>query len=138
MQAIDLDAAVTSPDPQPRQWTSSLSVEDEGILLTGDWLSDKLINAAQQLIQAQHLCVNGLQDVRLGQTLAFNIMQGEFIQVLHNGAGHWVVVSTIGCGPGQVDIFDSMGSYLSEALERQIAAIVFCSEDTITVRYVNN
>ena len=70
---------------------------------------DKLINAALQLIQAQHLCVNGLQDI---QTLAFNIMQGEFIQVLHNGAGHWVFVSTIGCSPGQVDIFDSMHGIL--------------------------
>ena len=94
------------------------------------------MNAAQRLIQAAHPRVKGLQ-VALGHTLAFNIIQEEFVQVLHTGAGHWVAVSTTGCGPDEVGVFDSMSFYLSGALERQIAALLCTKHDVITVRYVD-
>ena len=35
----------------------------------------------------------GFQDTRLGQSLCFEIQQGEFIQILHDGHGHWLMVS---------------------------------------------
>ena len=106
------------------------------MLLTGGSLSDVLVNAAQRLIQAAHSHVAGLQDVSLGLTLAFDVIQGEFVQVLHTGAGHWVTISTIGCGPAEVDVFDSLCPFLNGALERQIAELLCTEQDVITVRYV--
>ena len=113
-----------------------MTVEEEQLLLGGKWLNDKLINAAQCLIKATYPNVNGLQDVSLGHTLAFDVLRGEFIQILHTGESHWVTVSTIGCTNGEVDVFDSMPPHVTGALERQIAAIICTEKNAITVRYV--
>jgi len=44
--------------------------------------------SGQQLIQQARLHVNGLQDVALGpHTLAFDVVQGEFVQVFHSSRG---------------------------------------------------
>jgi len=77
------------------------------VLLNGEWLSDVLVNAGQKLIQQAHPHVHGLQDVALGHTLAFVVMKGEFVQVLHSDKGRWVTVSTIGCQAAEIDMFDS-------------------------------
>ena len=115
----------------------TLTVEDEKVLLDGGWLSDRLVNAGQRLIQQAHSCVSGMQNVALGHTLAFDVMRGEFVQVLHTGKGHWVAISTIGCQAAEVDIFDSMCPVLTGALQRQIAALLCTQHNAITVRYVD-
>ena len=123
--------------PQPSQWVSNLTVDDEKVLLNGEWLSDILVNAGQKLIQQAHPHVHGLQDVALGHTLAFDVMKGEFVQVLHSGKGHWVTVSTIGCQTAEIDVFDSMCPALTGTLQRQIAALLCTQQDVITVRYID-
>ena len=37
----------------------------------------------------------------------FDIASGEFIQILHTGTDHWLCISSIGCSPGVVHLFDS-------------------------------
>ena len=133
---VDTEAANTTTPAQPQPWVLGLTLDDEQILINGDWLTDSLINAGQQLIQQTFPHIRGLQDVSLAHTLAFNVEQGEFIQVLHNGHDHWVMVSTIGCGPAEVDIFDSLPPTLTGSLERQIAAILASEQDSIRVRYI--
>ena len=66
-------------------------------------------------------------------------MQGEFVQVLHDGQAHWVTISTIGCQQAEVDVFDSLfieTKELSKELQSQIAALLHTDQDVITVRYV--
>ena len=58
------------------------------------------------------------------------------MQVLHNGHDHWVVVSTIGCGPAEVDIFVRLPPALTGSLRRQIAALLSTQQSVIRVRYV--
>ena len=136
VRVIDLDTVTTSASPQPSQWLSSLTTDDEKVLLNGGWLSDLLINAGQRLIQRTYPHVCGLQDIALGHTLAFDVMHGEFVQVLHTGKGHWVTISTIGCQAAEVDVFDSMCPALTGILQRQIAALLCTQHDVITVRYI--
>ena len=62
-----------------------MTVEDKKDLLSGGWLSDTVIVAAQNLIKAKYPSVRGLQDVTLGQSLAFNVIHEEFVQILHTG-----------------------------------------------------
>lgn len=38
----------------------------------------------------------------------FSIVSSEFVQILHTGRDHWVCISTIGCSPGIVKLFDSL------------------------------
>lgn len=56
------------------------------------------------------------------------------MQILHNGYNHWVVVSTLGCDFGNVDIFDSLTPHMTDALESQIAAMLN-SKAVIIVRW---
>ena len=54
---VDLEVLLCTPHTQ-EEWVDRLSKYDEHILTSGDWLSDKLVNAAQNLIlQAIHTSV---------------------------------------------------------------------------------
>ncbi len=82
--------------------------ETDGVIMEHQhkWLNDRLINAAQAMLKEQ--CgIPGLQDIMLSQTLSMNIMAGEFVQILNKGNYDWFTISSIGCEPGVVKVFDS-------------------------------
>ena len=60
------------------------------------WLTDDIIEAAQRLIQENNPLVGGLQPPYLRQTCLLTMETEKFIQVVRNGAGHWLVVTNIG------------------------------------------
>ena len=65
------------------------------------------------------------QDTCLGMIMAFEIQYQPFVQILHDGHGHWLTISSIGGKPRNTDIsiygsmYPSVGSYT----KKQIAAI---------------
>ena len=123
-EVIDANAHIPK-DVKPLQpWVVGLSQDDQSRVTGGEWLNDKLITAFQKLLKQQFPHLSGLQDVSLGQTLSFEIEAAEFVQVLHTGRSHWVTVSTIGCAPGEVDIFDSLPPAPTCDLKWQIAALL--------------
>ena len=136
-QIINIDAL---PDTirSEHNWVRGLSIVDEQILLSGEWLNDNLVNAAQVLIAESFPHSNGLQNTTLGQTMAFNIQRSEFVQVLHTGYGHWITLSTYGCDLGVVNIFDSLTPAITSSLKEQIAALLCLPSGIkeINVRYV--
>ena len=132
---VNLDDIPSPKVKEPMSWTRGLSKDDEEILLRNKWLNDKLVNAGQELIRAVYPNVSGLQDTSLGQTLAFNVQKGEFIQILHTGKGHWITITTIGCGSGCVDVYDSMPPSVTTSLTHQVASLLLAETD-ITLRYV--
>ena len=117
-----------------KPWVEGLSVDDRTILETGGWLNDKLIDVGQNLLKKQFTHVAGFQNTLLGQTLAFEVQREEFIQILHNGYNHWVMVSTIACNPGEINIYDSMDPSLTTSLGLQIAALMFTPLPSITIK----
>ena len=50
----------------------------------------------------------GLEDTGLGQKLMFKEQNREFVQILHNGNYHWVVLSNIICSKNEIDYYDSL------------------------------
>ena len=75
----------------------SLSQTDREILLSPTaWLNDNIICAAQMILKEQSVLQNGFQPSTRGQTYTFEIETDDFIQILHNGRGHWLTISTIG------------------------------------------
>ena len=109
-------------------------------LLGGEWLSDCHIHAAQQLIQLdpdlQH--IRGLQDPIFGQTLHFDVIHGEMVQILHSGKNQWITVSTIGCtSSSTVRVYDSLARALPLDTKKQIAAILHSPDEEIKVEYAN-
>ena len=89
------------------------------------------------LIKESYSQVYGFQDASLGQTLGFDVLTEEFIQVLHTGRGHWVTISTIGCSIAEVDIFDSTPPANSSSLQNQIASLLCTKRKNISLRYFN-
>ena len=115
----------------------NLTLQDQKILHSStSWLTDAIVNAAQELLKKENTAISGLQNVILGQVNAFNVEQGEFVQLLHTGHSHWNVVSTIDRKHPEVDIFDSLYS-CSNHSKVQIANIISTKHPTIKLRYVD-
>ena len=39
--------------------------------------------------------MHGFQETTLGMKLAYDVLRGGFVQILHDGFGHWLTISTI-------------------------------------------
>ena len=81
--------------------------------------------------------MRGLQNTLLGCTLSFDVIKNEFVQVLHSGGNHWLTVSTIGCKPSVVKVYDSLFSELPTQTKEQICALLVSNESAIELIYVN-
>ena len=81
------------------------------------WPNGDIVQAAQVLIQDINPLLEGLQCPTLGRVRNFDIVSGEFLQILHTGSNHWVCISNIGCLPGKVHLYDSL---FDDVISREI------------------
>ena len=66
--------------------------------------------------------------------MAFEVVAGEFVQILHNSHGHWLTVTNIGAqGSAEVLVYDSLYASISTSVQKQIAALLHTSNKEITV-----
>ena len=72
--------------------------------------------------------MRGLQNALLGCTLSFDVIKNEFVQVLHSGGNHWLTVSTIGCKPSVVKVYDSLFPELPTQTKEEICALLYSFE----------
>lgn len=72
------------------------------------WLDCDIIQQAHILLQKENPTIEGFQCTTLDQVKNFDIVSGEFIQILYPGRSHWVCVSSIGFLPGHVNLYDSL------------------------------
>ena len=63
-------------------------------------------------------------------------MREEFVQVLHYGGNYWLEVSTIGCPPSTVKVYDSLHSELPTQMKEQICVLLASQEPVIELIYV--
>ena len=84
-----------------------LTEGDKLIVTEGAQLSDKHIDAAQKMLQAQHPNLKGMCSTLVAgrQRLPPSGLQAFF--VLGN---HWIVLSTLDCRSGEVSLYDSLYS----------------------------
>ena len=85
-QIIDL-TGVTAKKQQTREqryWIKSLAlyVSDRQHLLSGEWLSDAVINCAQDLLKTSYPDTGGLQKTTLAFTLSYAVEKGEYVQIM--------------------------------------------------------
>ena len=109
------------------------------IILNGKWLNDNIINAAQCLMKHDQdlLPVGSLQNPSLGQTLEFDVISDESVQILPSGGNHWITISTVGTKHPTVKIFDSLYNELPWETKEQIAALLQTKESAITLEFAN-
>ena len=114
-----------------------LSFRDKEILLSSNaWLTDSIIDAAQTLLK-RATPVPGLQSVSCALTMTYDVQPGEFVQILNNGRGHWVTVSTIGTVHPNIKVYDSLYSCASSHLKTQIAAVLATEKSHIQLKFMD-
>ena len=74
----------------------NLLESDKAIIKNGDWLTDRIIGAAQMLLKKQYQDMQGLQSTLNGDTLTFDVCKGAFLQVLNVGRSHWITIASEG------------------------------------------
>jgi hypothetical protein len=115
-----------------------LYMTDKDILLSPDeWLTDSLIDAAQELIKRINPAIGGLQRVCCGLTMAFMVEPNEFLQIVGTGNGHWILVSTVGTRHPTVLVYDSAYCTVNYYVERQIATMLCSQEKEIMLHFIN-
>ena len=117
-----------------------LTLQDEKDLgsRSHHWLNDRHITAAQHLLKQQHPAVSGLQPTTLQLTRTFDVHRNrEFVQCLNVSSNHWVTVSTIGCPPGSINVYDSMHLGPSTSLKKVIADMMHSDKKAISIRTVH-
>ena len=114
--------------------------EDRQILLSPvGWLSASLISAAQILLreEAGAGAKTGLQDPCLAQSMGFKVVSGDFVQIIHNGFGHWLAISNIGStsnGGAEIMVYDSLHPSINK---KQITAMLKTTENEIWVNIMD-
>ncbi|XP_065656055.1 uncharacterized protein LOC136081804 isoform X1 [Hydra vulgaris] len=98
-------------------------------------LSDLHINKAQKLLSMQFPKVQRLQDPILGSK-HFRVQSGKFIQILHNGAMHWLTISNfLSTDLNSIDVFDSLYYGLSVSGKMQVGSIIMVKDAFLKIQF---
>ena len=117
----------------------TLTLEDKDVLSSGEWLNDRLINAALTLKKRDKnlLPVDVLQDPILGNTLSFQVSGSEMVQVLHSGNSHWVTISTVGTSHPEAIVYDSLYATLPFQTKEQVCSLICSKEKEVILKFAN-
>ena len=107
-----------------------LSDQEERIIMKNEMLTDESINLAQNHLHEAFPSNSGLQDTAIGATQTFNVVSGNFIQILHDGNLHWVCTSNISFDSptdvSDINVYDSYNhGYITKMTKRQMATFMF-------------
>ena len=101
---------------QPSAWRKYgcyvLTAMHKANLVRGNLLDDIHMGAAQALLKVQFPHIVGFRNTLLQYSESLEpINDSHLLQVIHVKLGHtnhWIVVSTVGCGESEVDLYDSL------------------------------
>ena len=110
--------------------------------LSSDHLLDDIhIGAAQELIKKQFPHIGGLSNTLLQNSDSLKPLQSnENLQIIHvklDKIDHWVLISTIGCSKGDVELYDSLQQAPSLYTQTIIARYLKSSSSTIRIKLIN-
>lgn len=100
-----------SSDMNNNGWVSidkhTLDFDDRNRIPNGQWLSDNIF--VSMILLKHHDCykqVHGFHTPQLGKEYMFRATPSPFLLVLHVRKSHWIVVSSVGCNPGIVRVYE--------------------------------
>ena len=133
--SVDLTLKETPSSPKKDTPSELLSKEQRSILSSNAWLDDTIIDMSQSLLKAKYGHNNRMQSVILGEKFAMVPQPNEFLQILNENRNHWVLISTIGCPPATVNVYNSLHGSLSSHTWRLIADLLQCKASSFELRY---
>ena len=101
------------------------------------WLNDKVITASQEILAQQFPHIEGLQPPTLQQVRGFKVHRGEFVQIINISNMHWCVMSTVGCEPGEVRVYDTMFRRVQESTIPIIASLTNCQLSSLRIHMMD-
>ena len=136
------DLSITSLEQKTWQKIHGITLtqKDRDDILSGEWLNDSIINAAQFLLRYDPglLPVGSLQNTLLIKIYQCDIICDESVQILHSGGNHWITISTVGQSTVAqsaeqltVKIYNSLDNELPQETKQQIAALLNTRESDI-------
>ena len=137
---IDVEKYWPSQNQEEKFWIRELNLleRDREILLNpAGLLTDNIIDAAQILLKRAFPALSGLQSVCCGLTMNFNVEPAEFVQVIHNGRGHWLTISTIGTSHPDVHVYDNMYPSAGTLVKAQVAALLQTESPALHLQFMN-
>ena len=138
---ITVSGGDASPSQKVLLWKEicgiQLKKEHLNILRSPMWIDDTIINASQLLLKKQFPSIGSLQSPVLAANCSMQPQVTEFVQVLNTRGNHWIVISTIGCSPGSVNVFDSLHWKLSPHDKKVVACLLNSKEKEIKINYVD-
>jgi len=140
---VDVDSASPSPEHTPATpWVPQLNLTtaDKSIIVEGDWLNDKIIDAANDLA-ASHLAVATAQTSLLAQAPGefSSVLPGDkSMQILYDWQ-HWL---TSACVQGEVFVANSAGNntHISPAVAKQLKQLYancLSADETVEVNHIS-
>ena len=126
------------PSTTPFNKTSSLGVlTEKDFDVVGSptgWLDCTIIHQAQAYLQQLNTGIKGLHRPVLGQVRSFDIVRGDFVQILHTGDKHWVCISSVGCLSGEVNLYDSLfHNLIEDEVKEQVYDLTAENDITLVV-----
>ncbi|EDO41537.1 predicted protein [Nematostella vectensis] len=126
---IDLDIDITKVAEKKSEKFAPLgTLNDEHyneIMSPDGWLDCDIIHEIQVKLRNANPNVEGFQRPTLGPSRNFDVVSGEFVQILRTGNSHWVCASSVGCEPGMVNIYDSLyNNVIADEIESQIICLM--------------
>ena len=125
----------SSPSPWCKVGGIQLNQMHKQILQSSRWVDDLTITASQNLLREQHPEVGSLQPPVLAAQLAMEPQGGEFVQLVNINNNHWITLSTVGCQPGHINVYDSLHMGLSSEVKEVIADLMQWKGKEITINY---
>ena len=100
-----------------------------------------MTRASQFLIKKQFPEIGGLNNTLIFKKLGLiqQFKDSANLQIVHvaGAVGHWIVLSTIGCDKGTINVFDSLYPTVNDETETIIAQLVFSTSANITINMMN-
>ena len=94
-----------------------------------------IINFAQILLH-KPFATPGIQNTVMGYTLTYYVVCEPFVQIWHNGQGHWLTVSNIGLQSSYINMI-VMYSTLSSQAQDEICAFLHTNQEVTHVQFVD-
>ena len=114
-----------TPIEKYKQYAKLGQAEYDLIMSPTGWLDGTIIHEAQTILRQANSSIRGFQRPTLAPIRQFDIMTGDFIQILNINNNHWVCVSSIGCPPGHVNLMDSLTKpVISKELQELVRALL--------------
>ena len=101
----------------------TLQVKDKNVIIQGEKLTDKHMNASQKLLKGQFTLIEGLCTTLKVTICSYTTWIPNYLQIFHTFGDHWITLTTIGCGKDHILVYDSLYDDIDSATKNSVETV---------------